>query len=212
MPRLVLLSDTHSRHDKLDVPDADILIHACYATRTGTYNQLRSFGKWLRSLPHAVKIVVAGNHDRIFQTAPAAARHAIGEGRDGLIYLQDSGVTVDGFHFWGSPWQPTFQDGVFNLPRGSESLERQWSLIPNHTDVLITHSPPWGILDVADSKHLGCELLRDRVEQVQPRFQIFGHIHEAAGLYESEKTTFVNASICDDQYQPVNLIRTVGLR
>ena len=76
------MSDTHSRHDELDVPGADILIHAGDATWTGTYNQIRAFGKWLRALPHPLKLVVAGNHDWGFETAPAAARRAIGDGRD----------------------------------------------------------------------------------------------------------------------------------
>jgi predicted phosphodiesterase len=211
MPRLVLLSDTHSRHDELDVPGADILIHAGDATWTGTYNQIRAFGKWLRALPHPLKLVVAGNHDWGFETAPAAARRAIGDGRDGLVYLQDSGITVNGVKFWGSPWQPAFQNWAFNLPRGSEALGRWWTAIPNQTDVLITHGPPSGILDAVDSMHLGCELLLQRVKELQPRLHIFGHIHEGAGICESGGTTFVNASICDAQYQPTNPIRVVDL-
>ena len=31
------------------------------------------------------------------------------------IYLEDSGVEIDGVRFWGSPWTPTFMDWAFML-------------------------------------------------------------------------------------------------
>lgn len=91
-------------------------------------------------------------------------------------------------------------------------------------DVLITHGPPHGILDEApmpnpDTKdrHVGCEMLLDRVLQIRPQLHVFGHIHEGYGVLSTEchslqtKTTFVNAATCDAAYRPVNAPIVVGV-
>ena len=104
--------------------------------------------------------------------------------------------------FWGSPWQPEFGSWAFNLPRGAK-LRAKWKLIPRGTDVLITHSPPRGILDATAYHSLGCEELSKRVAIVRPRLHVFGHIHEAYGQVELDGTTFVNAAICDAAYDEI---------
>jgi predicted phosphohydrolase len=203
------MSDTHSLHRKLNVPDGDILIHAGDASRTGTFNEIRAFGRWFRSLPHPLKIFVAGNHDRGFQDFPASARRALGDNSDGLIYLQDMPLASSGIRFWGSPWQPYFNDWAFNLPRDGDEIAEKWSRIPANTDILITHCPPYGVLDRANGEHFGCGRLREQILNLRPRLHIFGHIHEAAGLLQESETTFVNASICDGEYLPVNPIQVL---
>jgi Icc-related predicted phosphoesterase len=72
--------------------------------------------------------------------------------------------------------------------------------------VLVTHGPPWGILDFCGS-HAGCSDLLDIVTKklsAAPRFHIFGHIHEGFGRQENEKTQFLNVSVCDQHYRAVN--------
>ncbi len=100
--RLVLASDTHDRHRGLAVPEGDVFIHAGDFTMNGNLKAVAAFGAWIRALPHRYKVVIAGNHDWSFENAPAAARQALRDGEDGLIYLQDSGVTLEGISFWGS--------------------------------------------------------------------------------------------------------------
>jgi hypothetical protein len=120
------------------------------------------------------------------------------------IYLQDSGVDIDGIKFWGSPWQPEFYNWAFNLPRGPE-LARVWAQIPNDTDVLITHGPPYGVLDeIYHGKRVGCQDLSDALERVKPKVHVFGHIHEGYGVLEQNGTTYVNASLCNQYYQLVH--------
>jgi predicted phosphodiesterase len=207
--RLVIASDTHSLHDAVTVPDGDVFIHAGDLTNVGELAEIRDVGKWLRRLPHRHKIVIAGNHDFGFEREPALAQKLIGTG-DGISYLQDSAITIGRVHFWGSPWQPWFYDWAFNLQRGAE-IARKWNLIPRDTNVLITHGPPMAILDCAHGEHLGCADLWKRVTDIAPKIHVFGHIHEGSGVEERDGTTYVNASICDAQYNPVNPCRVVDI-
>jgi Icc-related predicted phosphoesterase len=122
-----------------------------------------------------------------------------------LHYLQDSSVKIETLKIYGSPWQPRFFDWAFNLTRGAELAEK-WNLIPDDTNILITHSPPFGILDEVPQRYsienTGCEELRKRVETIRPRLHIFGHIHCGYGTAEQLGARFVNASICDESYNP----------
>ncbi|MDH3198719.1 MAG: metallophosphatase domain-containing protein [Candidatus Krumholzibacteria bacterium] len=187
---LVLLSDTHGRHGEVEIPNGDVLIHAGdFGAWFGTMEELEEFNDFLGQLPHAHKIVVAGNHDFCFERANADARKALTNAH----YLQDESLEIDGVKFYGSPWQPEFLNLAFNLRRG-EPLRRKWEMVPPDTDVLITHGPPHGIGDeTLDGLHVGCEELLLRVKQVKPRVHVFGHIHEGRGKYEIEGTVFVNA-------------------
>jgi predicted phosphodiesterase len=197
--RIVCLSDTHNR--ELAVPDGDLLIHAGDATMRGTPDEIVEFNSWFGALPHKHKIFIAGNHDWLFETQPAGARKLLA---GDIIYLQDSGANIDGFHIYGSPWQPRFYDWAFNLDRGREMAEK-WALIPAQTDILITHGPPNRILDLTmQGDNAGCEELIKKVEEVRPRVHIFGHIHEGYGTLEKSGTRFVNASNCDERYRLVN--------
>jgi predicted phosphodiesterase len=209
--RLVIASDTHEQHAGLVVPDGDVFIHCGDLTYRGDLQAIANAGKWIRSLPHRHKIVIAGNHDWAFELKLDAARSRLGDGEDGLVYLQDFGVTIDGVSFWGSPWQPWFFDWAFNLRRGA-ALTAKWALIPDSTDVLITHGPPMGVLDfVPRGEHVGCADLLSRIAILKPKVHAFGHIHEGAGVLDQDGITYVNASICDGEYRPVNPVRVVDL-
>jgi hypothetical protein len=151
--------------------------------------------------------VIAGNHDRCFETDPEAARPLT----HGLTYLQDSDVTIDGLRFWGAPWQPWFLSWAFNLQRGPE-IAQKWALIPDDTDVLITHGPPATILDETyDGRPVGCEELLRTVQRITPRLHAFGHIHESYGAQVVGSTLFVNASACTLRYKPKQLPVVVDL-
>lgn len=205
MTRIVAISDTHSLHDRVTVPDGDILVHAGDHCGRGVLSHSIDFAGWLYRQPHHHKVIVAGNHDEWIQRRPGEARALFAA--NGITYLQDSGTTIAGLRFWGSPWQPEFCDWAFNLPRG-EALREKWALIPDDTDVLITHGPPRGLLDKVRPPHedsrVGCEELRKAVERIEPKLHIFGHIHESAGVGHNGATRFVNASTCDGDYRPTN--------
>jgi Icc-related predicted phosphoesterase len=118
--------------------------------------------------------------------------------------LNDSGVEIEGMTVWGSPITPFFFDWAFNRHRGAH-IRRHWDLIPAGVDILVTHGPPYGILDrTARGQCVGCEELLPVVERLRPRLHVFGHIHEAYGQVEVKGTRFVNASVLDLHYRRVN--------
>jgi predicted phosphohydrolase len=197
--RIVCLSDTHDLHRELQVPDGDLLLHAGDATMKGTPAQIEAFDRWLGTLPHPHKVLIAGNHDWAFERTPALARGLIRNAR----YLEDEETAVGGLRIWGSPWQPWFFDWAFNLERGP-AIAAKWALIPDGIDVLVTHGPPLGILDrTSRGEDVGCADLLAAVQRVRPRVHVFGHIHEGYGTLERDGTRFVNASNCTERYRPV---------
>ncbi len=188
--RIVCISDTHSYHQRTEVPDGDILLHAGDITRFGKLADVESFDRWLGTLPHKHKIVICGNHDFCFQEEPAKARSSL----TSAIYLEDESVEIEGLKIYGSPWQPWYGGWAFNVERGP-ALAEKWARIPDDTQILITHGPPEGILDrTFRGEVVGDRELFDRVKVVKPRLHVFGHIHEAAGRMEIDGTTFINAS------------------
>jgi Icc-related predicted phosphoesterase len=198
--RLVCMSDLHSLNYAFQVPDGDVLIIAGDICGYGTLDELKAFDDFLSGLPHPHKLLIAGNHDWPFARAPEQARTLIKH----AVYLEDSGIDIYGIKFWGSPWQPFFCNWAFNLPRGAP-LAKVWAQIPSDTDVLITHGPPYGILDrVYDGEHVGCEELRAALTRIRPKVHVFGHIHEDYGVQEQDGMVFINASLCDGRYRPVN--------
>jgi Icc-related predicted phosphoesterase len=205
--KIVCLSDTHNFNGQIEVPDGDVLIHAGDATIRGTEFEVEEFLSWFSALPHRYKIFVAGNHDWLYETENPVARLLTANFK--IRYLQDSSTEIEGLKIYGSPWQPRFFDWAFNLNRGAELAEK-WQKIPGDTDILITHGPPNGILDEVPKKYwtenAGCEELRRRVEEISKfgklKLHVFGHIHCGYGQTENFGVKFVNASICDESYEP----------
>lgn len=206
--RIVCISDTHSKHGEIEyVPEGDVLIHAGDSLATGSLSDLESLNDWLGTLPHRHKILIAGNHDSCFEDSAEKARKLI----TNAIYLEDSGVEINGLNFWGSPWTPRFFDWSFNADRGPQISEK-WQKIPPGTDVLITHGPPKGILDTVITRYgeeqVGCSDLLTRLSELKSlKAHIFGHIHGGYGtefLGRERGVRFINASICNEQYEASN--------
>lgn len=207
--KIVCVSDTHwTSHFPKNVPDGDVIVHAGDATFKGRLEEVASFNNWYSSLPHQHKIFVAGNHELSFEDYPWMVKPLLSKK---ITYLQNAGTEIDGIKFWGSPYQPEFHNWAFNKPKGA-AIKQIWDQIPVETDVLITHGPPYGILDLVKERPdepLGCEELLKAVERIQPKVHIFGHIHDGYGTLEKtwesgKKTTFVNASWCTEKYRGEN--------
>jgi predicted phosphohydrolase len=199
MVRIVCVSDTHGRHGRLEVPEGDLLLHAGDFSMLGRPDEIRRFDRWLGTLSHRHKVVVAGNHDFLFEQDPSRARPLLAH----ATYLQDELIELEGLRIWGSPWQPWFHDWAFNLTRGPD-LAAKWALIPAGIDVLVTHGPPAAVLDrTVSGEEVGCQDLARALERVRPRLHVFGHIHEAYGRLVRDGTTYVNACNCDVRYRPL---------
>ncbi|HXN74932.1 MAG TPA: hypothetical protein VN855_00385, partial [Candidatus Acidoferrum sp.] len=123
----------------------------------------------------------------------------------GIFLLNDSGIEVEGIKIWGSPVQPFFHDWAFNRRRGAE-IKKHWDLIPEDTEILVTHGPPLGILDVTirNGEHVGCADLMDKILISQIKLHTFGHIHEGHGYKYQDGRVFVNASVLDSRYKMIS--------
>ncbi len=208
--KLVIVSDTHNKHHKLVLPEGDVFIHCGDSTIMGTLKETAAFANWFRSLDYKYKIVIAGNHDYLFQDHNSLARSMFDH--DNCYYLEDSGLEIEGMLFWGSPWVSPIGKWAFCLEEKLRDLK--WNNIPSVTEVLITHTPPRDILDwiwlaspprsEVDKEHLGCARLKSRFASLVPSIHCFGHIHEAYGIDKHQDTTFINASSCNEEYELVN--------
>lgn len=217
--RFACFSDPHGKHARLKIEPCDILICAGDISMMGYQPEVEDFMDWFRVQPAEYKVFIAGNHDWSFQEKPAWWQVLITEVMvDKVVYLEDNYIKLN-FPTWkepitiyGSPWQPEFCDWAFNLPRG-EKLKEKWALIPEDTDILITHGPPYNILDEipphmcrkGQDPHVGCEELDERILQLKSlKYHIFGHIHidketEIRPVL-SAGTTYINASVLDNRY------------
>lgn len=224
--KIVCISDTHSQHKKIDIPQGDILIHAGDFTNTGKFDEVESFANWFGNQPHKYKICIAGNHDisldvnfynthweefHTEKTNTESVKQLLSS--RGILYLQDTYTIIENIKIYGSPYSlssSTFW--AFGLGYDLE-LETKWKEIPDDTDILITHTPPYGYLDYVErdiggflyKEHLGCDiLLLDIVERINPRYHIFGHIHSGYGIVSKGNTTYINASLLNENYRIAN--------
>ena len=197
-----VISDTHKRHEELELGSGDVLLHCGDFSGRGTEDQVVSFNDWLGRQDFKHKVIIAGNHDFLFEREPEKARSLI----TNAIYLEDSSTELEGIKIYGSPWQPWFFDWAFNLKRGPE-LADKWAMIPVDTDILLTHGPPMGYGDMTSrGQRVGCEDLLQRLDQLKVKFHCFGHIHEDCGKWQRNETTLINASTCNLEYKAENPI------
>jgi predicted phosphodiesterase len=207
--KIVTLSDTHGKHYEINsqLPSGDIIIHAGDSTPRGDSSDIEEFCRWYGDLDYDVKIMIAGNHDWGFQSNSDQMSY-LAESY-GLIYLNDSGYNYKGINIWGSPVQPEFGNWAFNRKRGDD-IKKHWNLIPDNTDILVTHGPAYGRLDKTTGfayQNVGCEDLEETIQRIRPVLHVCGHIHEGRGIEVDHKIgqppiTYVNASHLDDMYAP----------
>jgi len=199
---LTIISDTHGKRSQLSLSKGDMLIHAGDVTSRGDLLEVIDFLDWFKLTDFKYKIFIAGNHDYYFEKASREELdHLIPEG---VIYLNDSGCCVEGINIWGSPVQPWFYNWAFNRQRGDD-IQHHWDMIPATTDILITHGPPFGILDsTIKGEQVGCENLLETNKRLNLKLQVFGHIHEAYGEVQIGKTKYINASVLNHNYQITN--------
>ena len=190
------------------MPDADVLVHAGDITSNGEMSTIKDFADWMSGLPYKHKLCVAGNRDWNFSNHNKIESLELFE-KAGITYLQDSSVIIDDLKFYGNPHTPFFYAWAFNLQRGKD-IAMEWAKIPSDVSVLISHGPPFGILDevprgFGQFENAGCKDLLDRITQLKNlKFSCHGHLHESRGTLTKNGIQFVNASICNGRYEPIN--------
>jgi Icc-related predicted phosphoesterase/nicotinic acid mononucleotide adenylyltransferase len=215
---IVHISDTHNKDYDDKIPPGDILIHSGDFSHRGKPEEFQKFRDFLSRQPHRHKIVVCGNHEiGLDQLEHSQLIQLLGED---VIILQDAAVTINGINFWGTAWNNSSHAwGVSDVV-----LETKWRLIPSNTDVLITHIPPYGILDLAWQSSHTCDKICSQCGKSHPRYNhwgdrslaqvvdsrhiplhLFGHVHDEVGILKIGETTYSNASM--DIAKVVNVIK-----
>lgn len=200
--KIVAISDTHGRHKSVKLPKGDVILHAGDVTYKGKRSEVQDFLGWFAGLHFKHKIFIAGNHDFYFEKESSASIQTLIP--EGIIYLNDSGVTISGINIWGSPVTPWFYDWAFNRHRGA-AICKHWNLIPSNTNLLLTHGPAFGILDWnVNGNPVGDKDLLKKIEAIKPAVHVCGHIHEGYGSAKRNGTKYINASVLNEKYELVN--------
>lgn len=211
MAKIIALSDQHGNLP--EIQPCDILLIAGdivpLEVQNYPFDSMKwlngPFNEWLESIPAKHVVATPGNHDFIFQKkldmVPKLRWHL----------LIDNLAEVEGLKIWGSPWQNWFYDWAFNAPDvgGEVFLARKYAQMPDDTDIIISHGPPFGYGDQALDGRTGSKALTDRIKETKPRLVVCGHIHEDRGRWEIENgnkppTIIANVSVLNRSYQMVH--------
>lgn len=223
--RVTALSDLHGFYPKL--PGGDLLIIAGDCTKCDSLRCWVKFFEWLDAQEYTKKVMVGGNHDSHLQRfanndEAKNLYERLGVDfdityDDTCVYLCDSETTFEGLRIWGSPWTRNFEGQnplamAFGLDTEKE-LQEKFSLIPEGIDILVTHSPPFGVLDAVESSkkpRCGSVALWEQMERIRPRYHFFGHIHECGGkTIEISGTRHCNVAHVDARYKPRSKVLTL---
>jgi len=199
--RIVTLSDTHTQHHDVKVPEGDVLLFAGDG-EFRTALDLINFNDWLSTMKHEHIITIAGNHDFFCERHPNEVKQYLTK----AIYLKDDQyVLPNGIAVWGSPMTLMFMDWAFM--ETEDNLDRYcWSKIPKNTDILLVHGPAYKHLDIGRprSGNLGSITLAKKIEELRIPYVIHGHIHGSYGIEKTKHTTYINCSLLDENYDLVN--------
>lgn len=190
MSKIVLMSDSHNRHNEIDMPSGDILIHCGDFTNNGTEEELNNFYEWFKNLKFEHKILIPGNHDKNFYENSERFKNI-------CHVLNDNLITINGLRIWGSG-KSIYTEGFIKgyLQYTANEITEYWNNIPKDLDILITHGPPYGILDKnIFGINAGDQILLSAITAKKPKYHFFGHIHEGVGVLGSGETTCINASV-----------------
>ena len=196
--KVVVISDTHGDHRKLGVLEGDVLVHCGdFEDLFGPDDQmLDDVDAWFGEQRFELILCTGGNHDLALEQRLMAGQAPF----QNALFLLDETVTFHGLKFHGAPWVPQLSGHAFFADR--PALTAAWSRIPDDVDVLITHTPPRGALDVSSrGLVLGCEALAARLEMLSPRLHCFGHVHAGRGQEHRHGTTYVNATSVNSHFE-----------
>ena len=196
--KILHLSDTHGCHRRLrDLPEADVVVHSGDFCMVGTEKEAIDFLNWFCDLPYRYKVFICGNHDDCLYGANI-------DGLDtNVYYLCNSGVEIDGVKFYGVP--------MFMGDCVTDQQARNIANIPADTDVLITHAPPFGILDYDDDINYGSEEILAKVPKIHPKAHLFGHIHRQHGILYRDGIIYSNGAMMNENYSKLNIPNLIEL-
>lgn len=207
--KIAVISDVHNKWKKLQIEECDLLISCGDYSFTGEWDIIKRFHTWLDEQPAKHIISLQGNHEKEVEKNFEKAKALVAGICPAIHFIEEGLIEIEGIKIWCSAVTPFFHNWAYN--RYGHEIQPHWDKIPLDTDILVTHGPPYGILDTVNyadgtpkSEHLGCVRLYEKVLEVKPDLHLFGHIHSAQGELHRNGTSFYNASICDEMYMPSN--------
>ncbi len=190
--KILHISDTHNRHRQLtNLPETDVVVHSGDVSMNGSTQEILDFLNWFSALPHRHKIFVEGNHDICLFNSKIDGLP------DNIYFLKDSSVLIEGVKFYGLSLKSSYESSALDIPEDA--------------DVVVSHEPPYGILDFSEGMHYGDGNLMNRLKFIQPKLHLFGHIHTEYGQKTFGLTTFVNSSLLGEGYELVNAAQILKL-
>ena len=185
---IVFFSDPHGFHDEMTLQEADIAICCGDISMRGLRTEVVSFMEWFMKQPVKHRVMIAGNHDYALEEEKKWLQFP-----ENIIYLEHNSVVIEGIKIWGSP----AIDG-FGWAFDKTEVERDdiYYTIPCDCDIIVSHVPPYGIMDKISmiNRHVGCKYLKQRIDSIKPKYVIFGHVHERAGILEKNEITYINTA------------------
>lgn len=221
--KIVAISDVHGKWNKITIPDCDLLISAGDYSFRGERWMIEDYHRWLNNQKARHIISGQGNHELAVEADFAGSKALALEECPRCHFIDEGPIEIEGVKIWYSAITPWFYDWAWNRRRTEEEnkafgggwIKPHWNKIPEETDVLVTHGPPYGILDVVrrpdgtPKERVGCEDLKNRILEVKPDLHIFGHIHHSHGQVHQDGVSYYNVSICDEMYMPSNPITVI---
>jgi Icc-related predicted phosphoesterase len=218
--KILAFSDTHNKHndilfnswieDYLKEHSIDVII--CCGDFSTSQKSFDNFISWYAKVPVKNKLLIAGNHDEVLEKKETRDSNLLFMKEEGLIYLEDNSIIIDSIKFYGTPWTPIFMN--WNFMGTENQLKKKFEKIDEDTHVLISHGPPYGILDVVKYNLIpfhcvGSTPLAEKIGRKLKdlKLHVFGHVHEDYGMIEKYGITFANVSTLNKQYEVVNKIQ-----
>ncbi|WP_120500635.1 metallophosphoesterase [Roseovarius sp. EL26] len=196
--KITIISDTHGGHKKLGELKGDVLVHCGDIGHLMKHDEdaIERIDTWFGQLQFNHILCIGGNHDLALEKFARNGKLPF----KNAVFLHDAEAMIDGVKFYGSSWVPNLRNHAFFADY--QTLKAAWSKIPNDTDVLFTHTPPAGILDVSSrGQTLGCQHLAQRLNTLNLSLHCFGHVHASAGSLVCDGTTYVNACSVNSEFE-----------
>lgn len=223
--KIIAFSDSHNKHKALEkelidlysiYPDA-LLVHAGDCCYEGTITEGYDFLTWYGNLPFKNKILVPGNHDIPFEHSYYNFNYVELEEFAktlNITILTNQFEIINGIKILANSMIPNLKSWAFFAE--PEQRERFFEYIDQDADIIISHTPPYGVGDEAPRgygsfEHVGCKYLKNYIERNNPKLVINGHIHEGYGEHLYKTTKVYNSSILDGHYMSFNPITIIDL-
>jgi predicted MPP superfamily phosphohydrolase len=175
---ITTFSDTHGSIPEIE--PCDILIIAGDIlpwNHDPTYNGILAFDKWAHEQPADLIVYTPGNHDIGLDAYDPSSPRLINLCHRNAKFKV---LTLSGFSWCYCPDMPELASVWATMTYDLATIEHHVNLI-RPADILVSHSPPRGFLDLIGDRNIGCPKLLDFCFEHKVKYLVSGHTHECGG-------------------------------